>query len=367
MAFENGSVSFRLYTMPRKLPEDALERFAKEAAPPLETMSEGEVRGWVTGRHLLDRNIKEETAYYGGFLRLALRLAEKKVPQALLRAECRMEELAVMAAEDKPYLKSQQRAEIRKAVHERLLPNMPPQLKALPFICAPESRWLYATALSTKQSDIFCGAILATLGYPILPVTPECGAALRRKMDVRDWMGASFTPELEDDEMEAQAGREFLTWLWFMAEARGGLLAVPDVGEVGLLIEGPLTLAREGHGAHISQLRQGEPVNSVEAKTCLLSGKKLKQARLSFTLGEAVWRFVLDADEFVFRSMALPQSEENLDSISRFQERMRALDTFQEIFLGLYDHFLEIRGATGSWKKEKAEIQDWVKSRKGRM
>ncbi|HBA84336.1 MAG TPA: hypothetical protein DCZ95_09610 [Verrucomicrobia bacterium] len=366
MAFESGSISCRMFTMPRKLPEDVVERFAKDAAPPLETIAEGEVKGWVTGRHLLDRNITEETAYYGGYLRLSLRLAEKKVPQSLLRAECRMEELAVMAAEDKPFLKSQQRAEIRKSVHERLLPSMPPQLKAMPFICRPESRYLYASALSAKQSDQFASSLGSTLGFNVFPLTPETAAAERKKVDARDWSGTSFTPDLEDNEMESQPGREFLTWLWFVAEAQEGTIYLEEQGQVHVLIEGPLTFVHEGNGAHISVLRQGEPVNSAEARTCLLSGKKLKSAKVTFAIGEENWKVTLDADEFVLRGLTVPQSEDHLDPISRFQERMQGLEKFSDMYFGLYDVFMDLRSDSNRWKKTRDAIREWVKSRKGR-
>ena len=36
MAFESGSMSFRLFHLPRALPEDAVKKFAAHAAPPLE-------------------------------------------------------------------------------------------------------------------------------------------------------------------------------------------------------------------------------------------------------------------------------------------------------------------------------------------
>jgi hypothetical protein len=84
-------------------------------------------------------------------VRLALRQAERKVPAALLKAECRMEELATMAAEGKAYLKAKQRAEIRQSVTDRLLPNMPPQLRAIPFVYLPGAAHLYVTALRPRR------------------------------------------------------------------------------------------------------------------------------------------------------------------------------------------------------------------------
>ena len=85
----------------RKPPADLLEKFAAHAAPPLKTMSTEPVQGWVGGRHLMDLPITEQNAYFGGHLRLILMKAERKVPTSLLRAECVMEEVAHMQAENK--------------------------------------------------------------------------------------------------------------------------------------------------------------------------------------------------------------------------------------------------------------------------
>ena len=123
MPFESGSVSFRLFHVPHKMPDDVIDRFAARAAVPLDTVSNEPMYGWVTGRHLLARHITEETATYGGYLRLALQQAERKVPPALQRAEARMEELAQLAADHKEFLNRNEKSAIRKSVTERLLPE----------------------------------------------------------------------------------------------------------------------------------------------------------------------------------------------------------------------------------------------------
>ena len=134
MGFESGSISFRMFYLTGPMPEDAIRRFIKHAAPPLEALGHEAVTGWVTGRHLLDRNITAETAYIAGYLRLTLMKAERKIPESLLRAECFMEELAELQARGVQFLKREVRAEIRRNVTERILPNMPPTLQGLSFV-----------------------------------------------------------------------------------------------------------------------------------------------------------------------------------------------------------------------------------------
>ncbi len=367
MPFENGSVGFRMLELPRAFPRDWGERFAAHRAGALEAVKAGEERGWVTGRHLLDSKITEETARYGGWVRLALRLAARKVPAALLKAECRMEELAVMAAEGKLYLKAKARAEIRQAVTERLLPAMPPQLKALPFVYRPGADHLFVGALSDAQLDVFTAALASALGFGGEPATPEALGAKLKKADLRDLPGASFSPEMENAAMEAAPGREFLTWLWFQAETQDGRVALAAGGHLGVLVEGPLTFLHEGDGAHAAVLKQGAPENSLEAKTCLLGGKKLKEAKVTFALDEQhAWSFGFEADRFLFRGLKLPAGEAQLDAISRFEERMGFLEQWREIFLVLYGAFLDERLDVRKWKSAVAALRAWVQGRPAR-
>lgn len=365
MGFENGSVSFRMFHLPREMPANAVERFSKFVAPPLQNLKDSPLNGWVTGRHLLDRQISKDTAYFGGFLRMTLMRAERKIPTSLFRAECRMEELARQQAMGVAVLPAKVRGEIKKEITERLLPKMPPTLKGLTLVYDHNSRLMYSTALSEKQVDAFNVNFAQTMQMQPILLTPSATAALRRKVDVRDWEPAAFSPEVESEPGEQSVGLDFLTWLLFASEARGGIFQIPDVGELGVAVEGPLMFVMEGAGAHEAVLRKGEPVFSVEAKTAMMSGKKLRRAKLTFARGKETWQVTLDAQDFAFRSLKLPDTEA-FDPVGRFQERMRQLDTFSNAFFGLYERFLDERGATGQWSKTLKEVHKWLADRGAR-
>ena len=184
MAFESGSMSFRMVALPRAFPKNWLEKFAEKRAGSLDATDLEATSGWVTGRHLLDTNITEESALYAGYVRLVWRTASRKVPGALLKAECRMEELARMAADGVPFLKAKDRAEIRKEVKERLTPKMPPTIKAIPFVYQPGTHHLYATAMSDTLLDTLCGALREALGFGGTPDDPEPMAQRLKNVEV---------------------------------------------------------------------------------------------------------------------------------------------------------------------------------------
>ena len=364
MAFESGSISCRLFLMAQKVADDAVQQFARHALQPLDTLGEGKVTGWVTGRHLLDRNLTEDTAHYGGYLRLTLVSAERKIPSALFRAECKMEELAQLAASGFERLSARARSDIRESVTSRLLPQMPPQLKAQPFIAEAAGDRLWATALSDAQAEDFAQQFGRSAGITPIPLTPETAAA-RRKIDVRQWDLACFSPEAEGEPVSDRVGHDFLTWFWFIAEARRGLVKVPELGEFGLLIEGPLTFVMEGGGAHEIVLRKGEPRVSAEAKAALLAGKKLKRAKITLARGEEMWTCALEAENFAFRGLKLPPTEQ-LDAVSRFQDRMRLLETFSDAFYGIFDQFAAERNDAARWPDTLKEIRKWIAGRYAR-
>jgi len=364
VGFESGSVSFRLFHLPRPVPEDAVKRFTKHALPALDALGADKMTGWVTGRHLLDRHLTTETAHYGGYLRLALVTAERKIPSALFRAECRMEELAQLAASGQDRLSSRARSDIREQVTGRLLPQMPPQLKAIPFVAEAAGERLWATALSDGQAEDFAMHFNQAAGVNPIPLTPEAAAA-RRQIDVRQWDLACFSPEAEGEPVSDRVGHDFLTWFWFIAEARRGLVKLPELGEFGLLIEGPLTFVMEGGGAHEIVLRRGEPRVSAEAKAALLAGKKLKRAKIALARGDEMWTCALDADSFAFRGLKLPQTEQ-LDAVSRFQDRMRLLETFSDAFYGIFDQFAAERNDAARWPDTLKEIRKWIAGRYSR-
>lgn len=361
MSFESGSVGFRAFYLPHDLPDDHVKRFARHALPDISKLSADAMHGWVTGRHLLDSDITKETASPAGYLRLSLVRAERKVPEALLKAQCRIEELALMRAESKQFLKKGERSEIRKEILARLLPTMPPTLTAIDMVYDPASRTVYATATSETQMEAFIGLFDAAVGVAPVPLTPEALATKLRKIKVTQLDPVSFSPELEDPLAGMVIGHDFLTWLWFFHEERHGNFVL-DGDEHGVIVEGPLTFFMEGEGAHVTSLRNGSPLVAAEAKTALLSGKKLTKARVTLGRGNEVWSFSLDADGFVFRSFKIPKAED-LDATSKFQQRVLSLQRFLNAFLHLYGMFLDERCKPDVWKALQKDVFQWVTDR----
>ncbi len=371
MPFDQGSLSFRICRLPEALPEDAVERFAATAALSLDDVTDEPQWGWVSPRHLLDNSITEDSIRTAGFYHLCLRQAERKIPSSLLTAECRMTELQRMAERQVDHLGRKERKAIKLEVQQRLLPQMPPQISGVYFAIDTTENLLYTTATSSHQLDVFLGLFSKAIGFEPIPLTPDTAVSELFEMDPGSVPALGISPDPEQDkESNGTLGENFLTWLWFFQEERGGVLPQSRLGEFALMIDGPLVFvmdsASEGGGAVESVIRKGAPTFSAEAKAALTVGKKLRSAKITLARdGGEEWTFGFDANEFIFKGLKLPEGEA-MDPASIFEERMTNLFILYTVFFALYRRFISEMLDDTKAKEYQDKARQWVRERAGR-
>jgi hypothetical protein len=359
MAFDSGNVSFRLFYLQQPCDSGLIDAFARNASPPIDTLNRDPISGWVTGRHLFDRELTDEKCVMGPYLHAQLLRAEKKVPASLLRAHVQMEEDLERRARETDFLPRAVKAEVKQRVTESLLPKMPPTLTSIPVVVDFRNTLLLASALSDKQIDALSPAFKETAGTLPILLTPETAALRRKRVNANDLEPVSFSPDAAlEPPLESTLGMDFFTWLWFTWEKEGGVHHLPDGREFGIMLEGPLTFFREGQGAHEALLRKGSPLNSREAGTALLCGKKLKRAKVVVAHNDEVYSATLDAD-FAFRSVKLPKGEQT-EPAGKFEERMLFIETFWSAWLALYDRFLDLRTDRKRWPGTLDAMRGWI-------
>ncbi len=359
MSLTNGSISFRLMHLASALPGDCLARMATKALPPLNTIQEGPLHGFAT-----PTSFDPTTASLGGFFNLQVATAQRKLPSAVLNDEVRAEEQVYLKHSGTTTISRKIKAEIRRAVEERLLPTMPVTVTRTGFVINPGSPHFPSEATTDAKMDLFNGLLYETCKATASPLTPQTWAAVHRKIDTRDFQPSQFGNRAPDDCNDCNVGTEFLTWLWFFSETQGGIFACP-AGTFGILIEGPLTLINEGQGAHVVTLKGGAPTLAVEAKTAMLGGKQLHKLKLTLARGQEVWSTNVDST-FCFSGLKLPEGEK-LEPIAAFEERQLSLSVFVSAFYELYRAFLEVREAAGSWELTTSMIRTWINERTARI
>ncbi len=363
MPFDAGNLSLAICHLDAEMPHDALELFQEKKAGALANVAEEPKVGWVTGRHLLDTDLTEETAYVAGYLHLVLRTAQRKIPASLLKAECRIEELAYMQANNLNAVNRKQRKQIKEEVTDRLIKQMPPTLSGIPFVADAGQHTVFMGASSLSRLDSLLGYFSQTLHLDPIPLSPEAAADHLFDLEPLDIPILDFSPERVSDVTDVFLGRDFTTWLWYFQEMEGGQFTTDKGHAYAIAIDGPLHFIGEASSALESVVRKGLPTTSAEAKAALLVGKKLKQAKFTIARGNQQWTFTLDADNFLFRGLSLPPGEE-LDARSHFQERILLLHEFKDAFFTLYGKYLADVTDDARRDRLQKKLHAWVESLK---
>jgi len=162
-------------------------------------------------------------------------------------------------------------------------------------------------------------------------------------------------------------GQEFLTWLWWKSEERGGSVEIPGYGDIALAFEKHMLL-EYGEGESSEKLIcSGLQAELQEARTGLQVGKKLEQARIKITRGDQEYNFTLAAAMMEFRNVKLPKTAGTEAEESASPEEVEGM-ILERIFLfeeliktvnQLFQIFLEIR--TGrEWGEELQNVRAWI-------
>jgi hypothetical protein len=162
-------------------------------------------------------------------------------------------------------------------------------------------------------------------------------------------------------------GQEFLTWLWWKSEERGGTIELPTMGDVTVVFEKHMLL-EFGEGESSEKIIcSGLQAELQEARTGLQMGKKLEQARIVIGHKNYEYSFTLAAALMEFRNVRLPKTEatesdrgENpeevegmiLERIFLFEELIRLVNI---IFL----KFLQLR-LSEDWRDELMKVREWI-------
>ena len=161
-------------------------------------------------------------------------------------------------------------------------------------------------------------------------------------------------------------GQEFLTWLWYKSEERGGAILLPGTGDIQLVFEKHMLL-ESGEGESLEKLIcKGLQAELQEARTGLIMGKKLEQARIYLAKGDYEWRLTLTATLFEYRNASLPSTvssgEEAADPLAReakVLERIGMSEEAMHTIDELFRMFLKIRISSG-WLYEKDALKAWI-------
>jgi len=159
-------------------------------------------------------------------------------------------------------------------------------------------------------------------------------------------------------------GQEFLTWLWWKSEERGGSVALSEEGDATVVFEKHMLL-EFGEGESSEKIIcSGLQAELQEARTGLQMGKKLEQARITISYNSYEFGFTLAAALMEFRSVRLPKTEgtegDNPEEVEgMILERIFLFEELIRVVNMLFRMFLQVR-VGDKWPAELAKVTAWI-------
>ncbi len=162
-------------------------------------------------------------------------------------------------------------------------------------------------------------------------------------------------------------GQEFLTWLWWKSEERGGSIKLEGQGDISVVFEKHMLLEYGEADFNERLVCSGLQTELKEARTGLRTGKKLEQARLQIIKDEREYNLTLGATFFEFRNVRLPKTEgadasaDNSDAEveGAILERIFLFEELVRIVNDLLRMYVEVRTSV-DWSEEVARVRTWV-------
>lgn len=161
----------------------------------------------------------------------------------------------------------------------------------------------------------------------------------------------------------ALLGQEFLTWLWYASEARGGLFKTPDGAHFTCFMEQRVAVQGGEGDSRETAVVTGAHARLSEAKAGIRRGKKVNKALLKFDQDGESWTVQIKAEDFALGSLKPPKTEkagEDEDPDGAFLEKMYLYEKCLAFFDTIYREFLSVRLSATRWPEELKAFGVWL-------
>ncbi len=167
-------------------------------------------------------------------------------------------------------------------------------------------------------------------------------------------------------------GREFLTWLWYVAETTKERLIINSY-DIDLWVDDRISLEGTAAMSHQHLMKGGDPSHSREAATALSTGKTVRELKLGCRIkGIGEFTTVLHCDDLSPRSLTLPspdsdQNAETAKDTLPISKRLEAMASFLAVLDGLFSLFMEKRTAPTWEDSDLTHVREWIKKRQSKV
>jgi len=373
MGLLKGTLTFSRYRLQESLPGNFQEFIRRQikrfAFRELSMGSEEQSSGWTSLENPLDSQFEYASYAVGDYLIFSFRLDRKKVPPSLMKIKYLEAERKALGTKAKKFLSRGEKEELKDRIHLELLGKTYPVPSFFDVCWSLSGGWVIFGSLSPKATEDFEKLFKKSFNLTFSALVPwdpqQIDRTLAEKMvALKD--GVFLNPQSPDQGNGGPPllGREFLTWLWFKSEERGGAVQIPGTGDVEISFARRLALESGGGEYSESIVCQGLHAGLREGKAALQEGKKVKEARIQVGAGAENFEFTLKADSFQFQTLRLPEGieeqEEETDKGGRLLERIYLVEKALKTMDQLFSSFLK-RRLSPQWSSEEIpRIKKWL-------
>jgi hypothetical protein len=349
------------------------ERIKRFAFSGLSTGEEEKSVGWTSIDNILDTDFSFANYSIADYLVFSLRIDRKVVPPALLRLKILEAQRDLQSQRGSGKLYKAEVKDLKERVRLSILKLTPPIPSTFEVCWNVSEGWLIFGSLSEKIRDDFVDLFSRTFNLSLRPSVPwditsaDTATAGRLASILTGSPSGNGVDEGKEKVKSTDLsflGRDFLTWLWFKSDQRGGSVMVPDVGDVEVLFVRRLIL-ESGEGPYSETVScQGMHSTLTEGKAALRRGKKIKEARLKLAEGLNNTEFTFKADTFQFQTLTFPPSftaeEDEQDREGRILERISVLEKAITLMERLFSLFITKRTGPSWIAEETARMGKWM-------
>lgn len=158
-------------------------------------------------------------------------------------------------------------------------------------------------------------------------------------------------------------GQDFLTWLWYKTDNDNPLFQLADKRTFAVQMEQKVSV-QGGEGETKATATVSSPGGELnEAKTGLMTGKKVSKAQLLFTMDQDDWLVTVNSTDFGLSGLKTPKiatkDDDGDDPDAKFLEKMFLVERCLEMLDIVFTHFLKLR-MSKEWAEEAASVKLWI-------
>ncbi len=156
-------------------------------------------------------------------------------------------------------------------------------------------------------------------------------------------------------------GREFLLWLWYNSEVRGGTYKLED-GDVELWVDKKIVLRHDDDEGSEKVTCTGDNLLLKEARFALGEKKQVTETQLRLKIEDNEFSFSLDSEWMNFKTLKTPKvmqdTDDDPDGI--FYEKMFLVEQAISAVDTIFGEFIKLRVSPDWETSVKPALLDWI-------